>query len=1263
MVVAVWGATGFIGRHIVNALIDGGETVRALCRNTAGLSVEGKGKLESFALPFEASLHDFKTALKGVDCVIHCAGVPGVDPVNLALYESGTASLVEAARATGVRRVILLSTVAVYGNRWCGQIDTTTLPSPGSPYGESRLRAEILSREQITGSPTELIIVRVPTVIGIGMPGKVLERFFGALRFGLFLHPGDRASTLSCIGVHRLASHLSEIVRLPAGRVPAVCQFSDNLEWTTLVARYEATTGRHVLRLPVPSRPTAKLLSSLEGTSFAGPIRVLGSLAQYSDDATRLGLDSREPMSLLQEVDAILSSRTARLWQRRELAAGPGAGTCSCQMDWQPVRLMTFLWIAYFAYATMAALIFQKLLLPMMPGLHGGHGLLAADSIRIHDVAIRLASAMRESGWEAWSPWPSAPAFTGNVAVLGVLYYFFGPDPALVIPLNAALHATSALLLIHLARTVVSGKPGLYGGILAATLFVAFPSSLNWYGQVYKDGYAILGFLLFSLGLLAGLSGRTKQAIPTIAAGIALSVFVRPNNLMLLLCAAILVPIVAAATRNLRGLIGGLMIVAAIIATKSMVPSLESQTLLDVRSMESSLQGTLPPRLRDWHWRESTWLPRALDQQLALATALRVRYLAHGILGGAGSMVDTDQLPESAGEVVLYLPRALQLALFAPFPSQWLKQSSATRLVGVAETAVWYLLLPGLVFALARMRSASLLLLAGTALCVMTIESYITPNLGTLHRIRYPFLFLLATIGAIGWMAWLPSTGRRKCNVDGQISGGGEATSERRRLLVVSIGVVSLTAIGFLGLFVRDLLMAHEFGLGHELDAFQLALVLPILFINLFALPINAFAVPVFLRLRAQGKETAQFWMGDMLWRLLVIFSAFAALIGIGGYLLSHRLGGGNVLSRAWEMGIWLLPVVALSGATVFGNAVLNALGRAAYAAAAQTTVPAAAIASLLVFGDRYGATSVAAAMAAGQLLNLALLAAAIRRSGYSVVPRRHRLVAEPGRRYQYLVLVAASLISSAALPIGIAMAAHAAVGDAASLALGNKVVQFATGISTAVLVAVLLPYFSRLIAHNRAAEAKRDLVFAQIAATLLASPIALLIVFFAQDIAHVIFSGGRMGEVEVSHIAQVLRMTILQLPFFVATTVFVKFAIATQRVTWILLAAVIGQIVNVGCSAFLMSRFGAAGIALGMSVGAMTSATVMLLWFWHRRNLDLLSVCLLVTTWLLFSALAVCILFESTVGLVIGAIAFSVLIVGELPRWRDGKVAHAIGG
>lgn len=152
MTFLVTGGAGFIGSHIAYALRKQGASVRILDDFSSGtrenllpaLHVEPHAGLEIV----EADLRDpaaVKLALRGIETVFHEAAfvsVPGslADPV--ACYDvncTGTLNLLEAARRHGVRRVVLASSAAIYGDQPDLPLSEMTSPRPLSPYAASKL--------------------------------------------------------------------------------------------------------------------------------------------------------------------------------------------------------------------------------------------------------------------------------------------------------------------------------------------------------------------------------------------------------------------------------------------------------------------------------------------------------------------------------------------------------------------------------------------------------------------------------------------------------------------------------------------------------------------------------------------------------------------------------------------------------------------------------------------------------------------------------------------------------------------------------------------------------------------------------------------------------------------------------------------------------------------------------------------------------------------------------------------------------------------
>ena len=142
------GASGFLGRHTVPALLAAGHTVRALSRRPEGVTLDGAEVVAGDVL----DPGTLAPALEGVDAVIHAAGLVShsIDDADamLRLHLTGTENVLDAAKAAGVRRVVYLSTsgtVAVTDDM--DAVLDERAPSPlrlvkAWPYYRSKLFAE-----------------------------------------------------------------------------------------------------------------------------------------------------------------------------------------------------------------------------------------------------------------------------------------------------------------------------------------------------------------------------------------------------------------------------------------------------------------------------------------------------------------------------------------------------------------------------------------------------------------------------------------------------------------------------------------------------------------------------------------------------------------------------------------------------------------------------------------------------------------------------------------------------------------------------------------------------------------------------------------------------------------------------------------------------------------------------------------------------------------------------------------------------------------
>jgi nucleoside-diphosphate-sugar epimerase len=215
--VVVTGGGGFIGSHLVDALLKCGHTVRVLDNFTTG-NIE---RVHPSADLIQADIRDAASiahAFREVDCVFHTAALPRVplsieNPLQTHMVNVvGTINVLLAARDAGVRRIVFSGSSSVYGNQPRMPLEEGMKPDPQSPYALQKLAGEQYTQLFHRLYGIETLTLRYFNVFGPRMATEgayltVISAFLQARRAGRPLTiDGDGEQT-------RDFTHVRDVVR------------------------------------------------------------------------------------------------------------------------------------------------------------------------------------------------------------------------------------------------------------------------------------------------------------------------------------------------------------------------------------------------------------------------------------------------------------------------------------------------------------------------------------------------------------------------------------------------------------------------------------------------------------------------------------------------------------------------------------------------------------------------------------------------------------------------------------------------------------------------------------------------------------------------------------------------------------------------------------------------------------------------------------------------------------------------------------------
>jgi putative peptidoglycan lipid II flippase len=399
---------------------------------------------------------------------------------------------------------------------------------------------------------------------------------------------------------------------------------------------------------------------------------------------------------------------------------------------------------------------------------------------------------------------------------------------------------------------------------------------------------------------------------------------------------------------------------------------------------------------------------------------------------------------------------------------------------------------------------------------------------------------------------------------------------------------------------LQDAAIALRFAASSAVDAYQLAISFPTLALNVFAGgTLLATMVPRLVHLHEAGNSEEAAALIRQVRRTVAWVLLVVSLVWATAFPHLARLIAPDILPTTLDLGsglVWIQsPVLFFLGLASVESAVLNSHERFGLLSILPAFLPAGVAVGVIALSYRFGIYSASIGALCGSLAQWYVA----RRRTVPLVADSREGVAPP--RLAWFAEVYGTSALAAALLGGILttdtwMASTLPSGSAATFGYATRPVILILAFATTVVGNVTLPSFSRLVALDDRRRLRK--YFLSWCGLLVAGSLPILLLLFtsADKIVALIYQRGTFGPSDTANVAAVLRIYVLQVPFFLVAMMGWRMLNSLQR-HWNLLAITAAAFaVNIVMDLRLISSLRLVGIAWGTNVSfAALSASIAL--------------------------------------------------------------------
>ena len=395
----------------------------------------------------------------------------------------------------------------------------------------------------------------------------------------------------------------------------------------------------------------------------------------------------------------------------------------------------------------------------------------------------------------------------------------------------------------------------------------------------------------------------------------------------------------------------------------------------------------------------------------------------------------------------------------------------------------------------------------------------------------------------------------------------------------------------------RDVSIAAVFGIAANVDAFFLAIMLPVFLVTTTSSAFRSAVIPVLEKCRLQHGEFAFANMVTGLFKLCIIVS-----LAVGGFIvllsnfLSQALGSVQVeiQSLIQNVLLYIIPVYVLSSVAILMEGPLQVRGIYFLPSFLRALMPLGMAISAIGFGDSVGVMSLCYGGLLGAVVQLIAIIVLLYKNNLLIKRKAHVRLQLHEVKSQFLFLFTGVSIAYMSPLIDQWMASWLGSGAVSTLGYANRLIVGISSLTTGSLAPVLLAYFSKQLAQGKSESIEKDYYLFVRLSLWLGSGMALTVWLFAEPMISLLYEYGEFDISNRHYVSQIVQILALQLPLLLTSTAAYTLISAQGLNRFFVPLGGVLILTNVAGNYVLMSFLALKGIALATVLNYALSLVLM---------------------------------------------------------------------